>query len=78
LADSLRYARENYAVSGAPANLLLNADGKMVFRHVEYGTGAEKTMEAEIRELLGLKPFEGIEIQKTAEPSRKDKRSQEK
>jgi hypothetical protein len=52
------FARTTYNVIGAPTNLLLNADGKMVFRHLGYGTGGEKMMEAEIRELLGLDPFQ--------------------
>jgi len=61
------FARINYGVIGAPTNLLLNADGRMVFRHLGSGTGGEKVMEAEIRELLGLNPFEGIEADKPAE-----------
>jgi len=71
--DSNSYARENYGMPGTPTNLLLNADGKLVFRHLGYGTGAEKTMEAEIRELMGLKPFEGLEADKTPEADGKDK-----
>ena len=60
------FARSNYGVAGAPTNLLLNSDHKMVFRHLGYGPGGEKRMEAEIRELLGLDPFEGIETNKPA------------
>ncbi|MBZ5499839.1 MAG: hypothetical protein LAP85_25850 [Acidobacteriia bacterium] len=70
--DASDYARVNYSVSGTPTNLLLNADGKMVFRHIGYGPGAERTMEAEIRELLGLDPFEGLEATKRAEETKKD------
>ncbi len=58
------FARNTYGVNGAPTNLLLNADHKMVFRHLGFGEGGEKRMEAEIRELLGLDPFEGIETNK--------------
>jgi hypothetical protein len=58
-------------VFGAPTNLILNADGKLVFRHLGYGTGSAKTMEAEIRELLGLNPFEGLEPAKTEKDSKK-------
>jgi hypothetical protein len=61
------YARVNYGVPGTPTNLILNSEGKMVFRHLGYGPGNEKTMEVEIRELLGLKPLEGIEPDKPAE-----------
>jgi hypothetical protein len=49
------YARTNYSVPGTPTNLILNSSGKMVFRHLGYGPGGEVAMEAEIRELLGLK-----------------------
>ncbi len=61
------FARNTYGVNGAPTNLLLDSDRKMVFRHLGYGAGAEKRMEAEIRELLGLDPFEGLETSKPAE-----------
>jgi hypothetical protein len=49
------YARTNYSVPGTPVNLILNSSGKLVFRHLGYGPGGEVSMEAEIRELLGLK-----------------------
>jgi hypothetical protein len=42
-----------------PASLVLNADGKIIFRHMGYQPA---TMEVEIRELLGLNPFEDLEI----------------
>jgi hypothetical protein len=46
-----------FGIRGTPTNLLLGGDGKVVFRHIGSPPGAEKTMEAEIRELLGLDPF---------------------
>ncbi len=52
------FASTTYGVYGLPTNLLLNAERKVVFRHAGYDSGDEKTMEAEIRELLGLDPFE--------------------
>jgi hypothetical protein len=48
-------------VFGTPTNLILNADGRLVFRHLGFGEGNEKIMEAEIRDLLGLDPFAGLE-----------------
>lgn len=57
VADSEDYARVNYGVTGTPTNLILNADGKMVFRHVGFGTRGEEYIEDEIRELLGLNRF---------------------
>lgn len=52
-------------MTAAPTNLILDAEGKMVFRHVGFGAGGEKTMEAEIRDLLGLDPFQGIDTNST-------------
>jgi hypothetical protein len=60
--DSMDYARRNFGVLGAPCDMLLNAEGKRVFIHSGYpGGGKEIAIEAEIRELLGLNPFEGLE-----------------
>jgi hypothetical protein len=67
------FARTNYGVLGAPTNLLLDSDHRTVFRHLGYGEGGEKRMEAEIRELLGLDPFEGVETNKPAEGAPKKK-----
>jgi hypothetical protein len=61
LAASDDYARDKYGVEGTPTNLLLDGDGRMVFRVIGYGTGGEQLMETQIRELLGLDPFEGLE-----------------
>ena len=33
--------------------MLVNADGKVLFKHVGYDMGGEKVIEAEIREMLG-------------------------
>jgi len=71
LAGTSDFARTNYGISGSPTNFLLNAEGKLVFRHLGYGPGAEKVMEVEIRELLGLAPFEGIEPEKTPAAAKK-------
>jgi hypothetical protein len=51
------YARTHFGIAGTPTDLLVNADRKIVFRHLG---GSKAVMEAEIRELLGLKPFEGF------------------
>ncbi len=53
------YASTTYRVGVQPTNLLVNAEHKAIFRYVGYANGNEKTMEAEIRELLGLDPFGG-------------------
>ena len=50
--------RTSYSVSGTPTNLLIDSSRKVIFRTVGYGKSGEKTLEAEVRELLGLDPFE--------------------
>ena len=55
------FAETNYGIDTQPTNLLLDSDYRMVFRHLGFGRGGEKQIEAEIRELLGLDPFEGLE-----------------
>ena len=52
------FLKESYNQQGSPTNMLVNADGKILFRHVGYEAGGEKVIEAEIREILGLEPFE--------------------
>ena len=59
------WATNPFGVRGTPANFLLGADGKILFRH-GYSPDGEKMMEAEIRELLGLDPFEGLETESAA------------
>ena len=48
------FAERNFKVLGAPTSFLLTAESKTVFRHFGYQPGDEKTLETEIRELLGL------------------------
>lgn len=57
LSSDKDFARTAYGVYGTPTNIILNVEGKMVFRHMGYDPGEEKALEAEIRELLGLDPF---------------------
>ena len=72
LAASDDFARDKYGVDGTPTNIMLDAEGKAVFRLLGYMAGGEQLMETEVRELLGLDPFEGLEpaneeaIQKSA------------
>jgi hypothetical protein len=57
------FLKENYNHQGNPTNMLVNVDGKILFRHVGYDAGAEKVIEAEIREMLGLEPFEAAPVE---------------
>ncbi len=61
------FAQTNYAVVSEPTYLLLNSDHRMVARHDGGWSAGE--MESEIRETLGLDPFEGIETAKDAAPA---------
>jgi len=65
------FAKRVYGVSATPTNFLLMADGRVVFRHKGYDAGEEKILEAEIRELLGLDPFAGIEPEKSPAAEKK-------
>jgi len=71
LASDEEYARTAYGVHAEPTTLILDADGRMVFRHLGYATGEEMTLETEIRELLGLDPFAGIEPEKSPAAEKK-------
>lgn len=57
------FLRETYNHQGNPTNMLVNANGKVLFKHVGYDAGGEKVIEAEIRELLGLEPFEAAPVE---------------
>jgi len=66
--DNKDYARRNFGVLAAPCDMLLDAEGKRAFLHYAYpgdGKEKEKVVEAEIRELLGLNPFEDPEPDRT-------------
>jgi hypothetical protein len=52
------YTNEHYGVWLAPTDLLPDAARRVVFRHVG---GAGAALEVEIRDLLGLPPFDGLE-----------------
>jgi hypothetical protein len=52
LMDDQRVGREKYKIPGTPVTIILDRKGRMIFKHVGYGPGLEKTFEAEIRLLL--------------------------
>jgi hypothetical protein len=52
--------RNQYHHKGSPTNYLIDQEGRIHFKHLGYGEGGEKVMEAEIREMLGLDPFATI------------------
>jgi len=52
LMDDQRVGREKYKIPGTPVTIILDRKGRMIFKHVGYGPGLEKTFEEEIRLLL--------------------------
>jgi len=55
LAGSWAMAKELFGVTGTPTDFLIDEQGRIIFKHVGYGTGHEETLEAELRELLERK-----------------------
>jgi hypothetical protein len=51
--DEKYFDANPYGVRSTPTNVLLDGEGRAVFRHL----GGTRVIEAEIRELLGLDPF---------------------
>jgi len=68
------WATNPYKVQGTPTNVLLDREGKAVFRHSGFGPDGETMMEAEIRELLGLDPFPAPGAQTATQSAGKDPR----
>ncbi len=58
LSPSPDYARTTYSVSGTPTNLLTDSTRKVMFRTAGYADGGDEMLEAEVRDLLGLNPFD--------------------
>lgn len=52
LKGSNEWAKENYSVRGTPANFLLDAEGKIVFRPNPRSVEGQKKLEMEIAGLL--------------------------
>ena len=48
---------KKYNIRGTPNNFILDKNGGVLFHQVGFGSGMEKTLEAQIREALGMNPF---------------------
>ena len=48
---------KKYNIRGTPTKFILDENGRVLFRQMGYGPGVEKTLEAQIREALGMNPF---------------------
>ena len=55
-ADRERLGKK-YNIRGTPINFILDEKGAVLFRFDGFGQGAEKVLEAQIREALGMNPF---------------------
>jgi cytochrome oxidase Cu insertion factor (SCO1/SenC/PrrC family) len=55
LIDEGAVAREQYKIVGTPTTYLVDENGRIVFKHIGYGPGMERTLEKEIEALLARK-----------------------
>lgn len=53
LIDNKSVGRKLYKVRGTPTTLIINGDGKVVFKHVGYYGGMEEVLKKEIQSVLG-------------------------
>jgi predicted deacylase len=53
LLDNKSVRKKLYKVRGTPATLIINGDGKVVFKHAGYYGGMEDILKKEIQGLLG-------------------------
>jgi hypothetical protein len=50
--DEKKEARNVFALQGVPTNLLIDREGRVVFRHLGFSEGHEKILDAEVQVLL--------------------------
>ena len=50
--DDQKISREMYKIKGFPTTYLIDREGRIIFRHLGFSEGKEKTFEAEIELLL--------------------------
>ena len=55
LLDEQNISREQYKIVGTPTTYLIDGAGRIIFKHVGYGPGMERTLEKEIEALLARK-----------------------
>lgn len=53
LIDEEKVSREIFGLVGVPTTLLIDREGKVIFRHLGFMPGHEKMLEAEVGILLG-------------------------
>jgi hypothetical protein len=52
LLDDRNVSSELFHIQGTPTNLIIDGQGRIVFRHLGYSPGDEKVLEAEIESLM--------------------------
>jgi len=50
--DTEKKAREIFNLVGVPTNLLIDREGRIVFRHLGFSLGQEKMLDAEVQYLI--------------------------
>lgn len=50
--DDQKISRGVYKIQGTPTNLVIDRQGRIVFRHLGFGPGSEKILKAEIEMLM--------------------------
>jgi thioredoxin-related protein len=51
--DDQKLSRSVYGVTATPTNIIIDRQGRAIFRNLGYAPGKEKTLAAEVESLLG-------------------------
>jgi hypothetical protein len=52
LLDDRKVSKDVFKIKGTPTNLVIDRQGRIIFRHLGYTPGDEKVLEAEILSLM--------------------------
>ena len=50
--DDQKISREVFKIQGTPTNLVIDRQGRIIFRHLGFGPGSEEILKAEIEMLM--------------------------
>lgn len=56
LLDETDISSESYGVFATPTTLIVNGDGRIIFKHLGYTEGMERMLEKEVELLLERRP----------------------
>ena len=54
--DDQGISRSLYEIQGTPTNLVIDREGRVIFRHLGFSPGKEKVLEAEVEILMKGSP----------------------